>query len=468
MKLELYRKYRKNGYTIGLLYADGKFVCNTLEDTDRGLTSAMSERQIASIKVKGKTAIPTGVYSIIVTYSPRFKKQMPLLYNVKGFEGVRIHCLTPDMEILTENGWQNLESYTKNTPKKCYSYNIETQKIELVDIDNFIHEHYQGNLFSNKGRRLNYSVTDKHRMFVATKNRKLEYSWGFRTADNVPTQSKFLVAANKDGEPLSSEQKILYRLIMATQADGYILNRSMNSVAVIFHFTKERKIQRIKNLVSQLGRSCTIRVDADNKTHIHLDPQLSMEIAEYMNPNRFLFNYKELPKCILNLCSEDLRDLLFEYLFWDGRWENYKKCNKNITISSTNLNTLNMLQAMAVCCGMRSFIHKGNGVSCYEITLYENQNVVMPEANTFNSQPYDGDVWCLSNINTTLIVRQNNRPMIIGNCGNTANDTEGCILCGKNTEVGKVTSSRIWTEKVYDLINNAIRKRESVTIKIHW
>ena len=91
MKLELYRKYRKNGYTIGLLYADGKFVCNTLEDTDRGLTSAMSERQIASIKIKGKTAIPTGTYPIIVTYSPRFKKQMPLLDNVKGFEGIRIH-----------------------------------------------------------------------------------------------------------------------------------------------------------------------------------------------------------------------------------------------------------------------------------------------------------------------------------------------------------------------------------------
>ena len=91
MKLELYRKYRKNGYTIGLLYANGNFVCNTLEDTDRGLTNAMSERQIATIKIKGKTAIPTGTYPIIVTYSQRFKKQMPLLCNVKGFEGIRVH-----------------------------------------------------------------------------------------------------------------------------------------------------------------------------------------------------------------------------------------------------------------------------------------------------------------------------------------------------------------------------------------
>ena len=91
MKIEVYRKYRKNGYTIGLLYVNGKFVCNTLEDTDRGLTSEMTKEQIAAIKVKGKTAIPTGSYPVIMSYSPRFKKQMPLLCGVKGFEGIRIH-----------------------------------------------------------------------------------------------------------------------------------------------------------------------------------------------------------------------------------------------------------------------------------------------------------------------------------------------------------------------------------------
>lgn len=91
MKIELHRKYRKNGYTIGLLYINGQFVCNTLEDTDRGLTSAMSVNDIAAVKVKGKTAIPTGSYPVIMSYSPRFKKQMPLVCGVKGFEGIRIH-----------------------------------------------------------------------------------------------------------------------------------------------------------------------------------------------------------------------------------------------------------------------------------------------------------------------------------------------------------------------------------------
>lgn len=89
--MELHRKYRKSGYTIGLLYINGRFICNTLEDTDRGLTDKMSANEIAAVKVKGKTAIPTGTYPVMMSYSPRFKKQMPLICGVKGFEGIRIH-----------------------------------------------------------------------------------------------------------------------------------------------------------------------------------------------------------------------------------------------------------------------------------------------------------------------------------------------------------------------------------------
>ena len=91
MKMELHRKYRKSGYTIGILYINGRFICNTLEDTDRGLTDKMSANEIAAVKVKGKTAIPTGTYPVMMSYSPRFKKQMPLICGVKGFEGIRIH-----------------------------------------------------------------------------------------------------------------------------------------------------------------------------------------------------------------------------------------------------------------------------------------------------------------------------------------------------------------------------------------
>lgn len=91
MELLLIRRYKNDKYTIGDLYIDGVWFSNTLEDTDRGLSNDMSEEEIKKIKVYGKTAIPTGRYKVEVTYSPKFKRHLPILLNVKGFSGIRIH-----------------------------------------------------------------------------------------------------------------------------------------------------------------------------------------------------------------------------------------------------------------------------------------------------------------------------------------------------------------------------------------
>lgn len=91
MRVELYRKWRKKGYSIGILYIDGQRICETLEDQDRGLSQEMQLKDIIARKIKGETAIPIGRYQITWTYSPRFKKMLPLLKCVPGFEGIRIH-----------------------------------------------------------------------------------------------------------------------------------------------------------------------------------------------------------------------------------------------------------------------------------------------------------------------------------------------------------------------------------------
>lgn len=85
------RRWKKQKYTIGKLSINGKPYCETLEDPDRGLTSAMPLAEIQKRKIKGDTAIPTGKYRVVETFSPKFRKTMPLLLNVPGYEGVRIH-----------------------------------------------------------------------------------------------------------------------------------------------------------------------------------------------------------------------------------------------------------------------------------------------------------------------------------------------------------------------------------------
>lgn len=79
MLLTLKRTYKGKEYTIGKLFINGKYFCDTLEDC------------IREEKIAGETAIPFGKYEVTISYSPRFKKNLPLLLNVPNFEGVRIH-----------------------------------------------------------------------------------------------------------------------------------------------------------------------------------------------------------------------------------------------------------------------------------------------------------------------------------------------------------------------------------------
>lgn len=85
MKIKLIRHTFTSTATIGDLYVNDAFICNTLEDVDRHLESGGK-------KIYAETAIPCGEYRIKWTYSPRFGKMLPELLNVPQFAGVRIHA----------------------------------------------------------------------------------------------------------------------------------------------------------------------------------------------------------------------------------------------------------------------------------------------------------------------------------------------------------------------------------------
>lgn len=90
-------------YTISRLYVDGVYCCYIMEDVIR-----------EGDKVYGKTAIPRGVYNVVVTMSNRFKRLLPLIEGVEGFSGVRIHtgntsqdtegCLLPGLRLGSVDG----------------------------------------------------------------------------------------------------------------------------------------------------------------------------------------------------------------------------------------------------------------------------------------------------------------------------------------------------------------------------
>lgn len=90
LKLLLHRIFFSPTYTIGKLYIDGVYFCDTIEDVNRDLNHN-GKFDNGESKVKDKTCIGFGVYEVIVNMSTRFKRLLPRILNVPSFDGILIH-----------------------------------------------------------------------------------------------------------------------------------------------------------------------------------------------------------------------------------------------------------------------------------------------------------------------------------------------------------------------------------------
>ena len=147
MKLELKRIFRGPKYTIGKLYVDNQYICDTLEDTDRGLKQTDSLSSIQKKKVYGQTAIPIGTYGITLNViSPKFKDRswakfcngkLPRLLNVPGYDGVLIHVGNKPEDTLgcILVGYNKIKGQLINSTeafKKLYSVLDKSSTITIV------------------------------------------------------------------------------------------------------------------------------------------------------------------------------------------------------------------------------------------------------------------------------------------------------------------------------------------------
>ena len=87
MKIRVERQIFDDESTLGELSIDGVAECFVLEDKVREVPG----KPVEDYKIAGKTAIPYGTYKLTINHSQRFNRDLPLLLNVPGFSGVRIH-----------------------------------------------------------------------------------------------------------------------------------------------------------------------------------------------------------------------------------------------------------------------------------------------------------------------------------------------------------------------------------------
>ena len=126
MKLLLRRTYKAKTYTIGRLYIDDEYFCDTLEDVVRP----------DGVKGYGETAIPDGKYKVIINMSNRFKCLMPLLVDVPMFEGIRIHSGNTDKDthgciLVGKNTTKGMITESRKTFEKLMGILQSEKNIEI-------------------------------------------------------------------------------------------------------------------------------------------------------------------------------------------------------------------------------------------------------------------------------------------------------------------------------------------------
>ena len=91
MKITVKRRFDAPTYTIGTMSFNGKRFCDTLEPQNRDKNRNGTLNDPGEGKIMGKTAIPYGIYKVIVNFSPKFGRELPRLVAVPHFEGILIH-----------------------------------------------------------------------------------------------------------------------------------------------------------------------------------------------------------------------------------------------------------------------------------------------------------------------------------------------------------------------------------------
>lgn len=320
-------------------------------------------------------------------------------------------CFSGDTEILTENGFVEFKMYDGTTP--VAQYNIESQEISYVEpLDFRMIPNQKVCVFENENTSL--KLTPNHECIIQVQN-------GKKYMKKVPFedlaghgQSKYawVNAGYYNYDKCYFIKDDLTRLVACFVADG---SYSASRTQLRFGFTKKRKIKRFKEMVDRLG------IEYDEKVQGKLKiTYFTITNFEYVT---LMKRYCTADKTLLKPAMTELNPLV--YLEEASHWDGHVNHTNLITVSSTNLSTLESMQIMAVQSGVRARLYKvkderGNVSDIWTISYNLNKKPL----SRFESKDIDlrthhntnHNVYCVTVPEHNIVIRHNGKVSIQGNC----------------------------------------------------
>ncbi len=357
------------------------------------------------------------------------------------------HCIDINTEILTNHGWKTYNTIDIQNDK-VYSYNIDKNGIEIVPIQQYFFQKYDGEIIQIQNKLIDIFVTDQHRLLTKAKNNyKDREFYRFELAkDSFGKRREIMNAANNLSVSEDFDLNI-WRLAMAVIADGSISKKNIRKYNnFVFKLVKERDINELENILYNLNLSYS-KTKVISYYLSNGDPyycwqyilpvtKVTKSVLDIIGKN------KKIPNTVLELPSYILKELLITYAKFDGTIDKRTNCNC-MTIYSTDEHNIDMLQKMSILAGMRcikrSFTNQKVICNNIETTIREihhlyihlNRSETRINEKDWSKKQFSGYVWCVSNRNETIITRRNGKIAIIGNCKGQAFDLISTKLTAK-------------------------------------
>lgn len=347
------------------------------------------------------------------------------------------HCLDTETEILTDQGFRSKTTLEKSD--KIATFNLNTRAIEYQTYSEF-HE-YSGvhDMVAYEGKSTSLAVTDKHRVVV-----KKEENYGIKIADTLNGSVVIPVCGEntKQDYPISDD---LLRLYLHITTDGSFENSNL----VRFHFKKERKIKELESLLTRLKIKYSINPSNTGTFKINFS------LPDTLRG----FNIKPLDRdLIINLSSRQVNILVETYAITDG----CRTGKHSYRFSTSKESEANLLQEVLVtsgyCCNLLKRV-RGKYVG-YILSVNTRKDSTINAKTT--KYKINGEVWCVTVPNSTLVVRRKGKCHITGNCHGTLAPQQGKIL-----DVGIDNAYKLSGEHKFFTEKDVVEYMENISIRIN-
>ena len=320
------------------------------------------------------------------------------------------HCYSEDTEVLTLSGWKTFGTLQVGEKVAQYDKGV----ISFVEPSHIVWQDYEGDMIHIKTGKVDFLVTPDHRVLV--ENHKTRRPKVMLAKDIHNRNSNWRVPVNgfisNSGLDISNSS---IQLAVALQADSYF-----NGESYRFEFVKERKINRLSEILKSLDVSYTITngyTKKGNKTYrVNINKK---SIPETM----LLMEAKSWNENLYKLSAEQCEVFINEVQFWDGTTLENGDC----ILDTTSKDARDIVATIATLCGRKvtaSFFpnRKGGLGSCDIFRVYisgkESTKGVALLGSKIQTVKYKGKIGCVSVPSTFIVVKRNN---IIGISGNTFN-----------------------------------------------